>query len=288
MLEEVISSLNLGKGGVVLDATIGGGGHAKEILKYIAPGGMLIGIDADEAALKIAGEAMKEYEGSFRLIKGNFRNLDAILTREGLKGLNAAIFDLGFSSYQIEDETRGFGMKHDARLDMRMDPGLRISAYEIVNRYKESDLSEIIDRFGEERFYKRIARAIVIERSRNPIETTQELARIVRGAIGFRSKRMKIDPATRTFQAIRIAVNDELGAIEEGVKKCVSWLNIGGRIAVISFHSLEDRIVKNLFKGYAGLGVLKILTKKPLRPANDEIIRNPRSRSAKLRAAERI
>ncbi len=288
MLQEAIGSLNLKKGDVVLDATIGGGGHASQILKAITPGGILIGIDADESAIKRAHETLKEFEGHFRLVNDNFRNLDAILAKENVKSLNAAIFDLGISSYQVDDPARGFSIKHDARLDMRMDPRLKITAYDIVNKYKAKDLSDIIERFGEERFHDRISKAIVRERLNSPIETTGELARIVHGAIGFRRGKMKIDPATRTFQAIRIALNDELGAIEEGVKKCVSWLDIGGRICVISFHSLEDRIIKNLFKGYAGLGIMKVITKKPLRPSNDEAMQNARARSAKLRVAERI
>ncbi len=289
MLNEVIGSLNLKKGDVVLDATIGGGGHSKEILKRILPGGRLIGLDADESAIKITREVLKEHRGSFELINDNFRNLDLILSMEGIETLNAALFDVGVSSYQIEDAARGFSIRHDARLDMRMDRRLKTSAYEMVNRYSEKALSEIIERFGEERFHNRIARYIVTARSKKAIETTQELASIVHRAVRPRwHDDRKIDPATRTFQALRIAVNDELASLEEGVKQAVSWLDFSGRIAVISFHSLEDRIVKNLFKGYRDLGVLKILTKKPLRPSPEEVALNPRARSARLRIAERV
>lgn len=288
MLEEVISSLNLKRGDVVLDATVGGGGHSKEILRRITPGGLLIGLDADEIAIKTASENLKEFTGSFRLINENFRNIDRVLSKENIKMLNAVILDAGVSSFQLDDSARGFSIKDDARLDMRMNRNLEISAFEIINRYKEQDLSDIIYKYGEERFSRKIAKRIIEERSKKPIETTTELAEIVRRAIGRNRKNFKIDPATRTFQAIRITVNDELAALEEGIKKSVSWLDIGARIAVISFHSLEDRIVKNLFKGYAALGVLRIITKKPLGASSEEIVRNPRSRSGRLRIAERI
>lgn len=288
MLKEVISYLNLKPGDIVLDATIGGGGHAKEILKKILPGGRLIGIEADETALRIAGETLKDYRQSFGLINDNFRNLDRVLSREGVEKLDACFFDLGISSYQIEDRERGFSIRHGGRLDMRMDARLRITAYDIVNRYKERDLSDLIEKFGDERFHNRIARYIATERSKKPIETADELAAIIHKAVGSRYRKSRIDPATRTFQAIRIAVNDELVSLEEGIKKSIPWLKFSARICVISFHSLEDRIVKNLFKGYSKLGILKILTKKPMRPSEEEITSNPRSRSARFRVAERI
>lgn len=288
MLEEAISSLNLKPGHLVLDATVGGGGHSGEILRKILPGGRLIGLDADEEALRIASENLKEFAGNFKFINENFRYLDKALAKEGIKSLNAAIFDVGVSSFQLDDASRGFSIKSDSKLDMRMDKRSDITAYDIVNRYKEKDLSDIIFRYGEERFHNRIAKHIVSERARKPIETTGELSTIVRRAIRPGHRDFRIDPATRTFQAIRIAVNDELAALEEGLKKIVSSLDIGGRIAIITFHSLEDRIVKNLFKGYAGLGVLRIITKKPVRTRDEEARDNPRSRSGKLRVAERI
>jgi 16S rRNA (cytosine1402-N4)-methyltransferase len=288
MLEEVISSLNLKPGYIALDATIGGGGHAREILKRISPGGRLIGMDADESAITRASENLKEFEGKFTIINDNFRNLDVACSKQKVKSLNAVLLDVGVSSFQLDDALRGFSIKSPAPLDMRMDRRLEISAYDIINKYKESDISDIIYKYGEERLSRRIARRIVEERLKKPIETTTELAEIVRRSIGGRQKHYRIDPATRTFQAIRIAVNDELGALEEGLKKAVTWLDVGARIAVITFHSLEDRIVKNLFKGYAGLGVLKIITKKPVGPSNEEVAANPRSRSGRLRVAERI
>lgn len=270
----------------MLDATIGGGGHAEEILKKILPGGRLIGLDVDKSALKIARENLKGFDGHFKLINGNFRNLDVLLSKEDIKSFDAILFDLGLSSYQIEDAARGFAIKHSGPLDMRMDSNSRITAYDIVNKYTQKELSDIIDRFGEERFHNRIARYIVAERSKRPIETTFDLAKIIHKTVGYRNSR--IDPATRTFQALRIAVNDELGALDEGLKKAVAWLDHGARICVISFHSLEDRIVKNLFKGYSKLNILKILTKKPTRPSVEEVFSNPRSRSARLRVAQRI
>jgi len=288
MLSEAVSSLNLKRGDVVVDGTVGGGGHAGEMLKRILPGGRLIGIDRDLSALETAAGYLSEFEGSFKLINDNFRNLDTILAKENVKGADAILFDLGVSSYQLEDASRGFSMKQSGRLDMRMDARSGPTAYDIVNRYREKELSDIIEMFGEERFHNRIARFIVEARSGKPIETTDELARIIRKAAGYRHRHARIDPATRTFQAIRIAVNDELGSLEEGLKKAISWMNSGARICVISFHSLEDRIVKNLFKGYAKLEVLKIVTKKPLRPSQEETVRNPRARSAKLRVAERV
>ena len=286
MLKEVIGFLNLKPGDIVLDATVGGGGHASEILREILPGGNLIGLDADIEAIKIAEESLKDFKGSFKLINDNFRNVDAILAKEGVRSLNAAIFDVGISSYQIDNKDRGFGIKSDARLDMRMDSRLTITAYDIVNGYSQRELSEIVEKFGEERYHNRVARLIVEERARAPIETTAKLAEIVRKAVG--TKYSKIDPATRTFQALRIAVNGELDALEEGLKKIVSWLDVGARVAVISFHSLEDRIVKNMFRGYSELGVLNIITKKPLRPSEEEVNLNPRSRSGRLRVAERM
>jgi len=288
MLKEAISSLNLGSGDIVLDATFGGGGHAREILDRILPDGKLIALDADETSAARASDILKEYDGAFIFVNENFRNLDRILSKQNIKRIDAALFDVGVSSYQLDEDSRGFSVRGDGPLDMRMDRRQNLTAHDIVNRLKERELSDIIEKFGEERFHRRIARYIAEARNRKPIATTAELAAIIHRAVGFRSRKSRIDPATRTFQAIRIAVNDELAALEEGIKKAVSWLAPGGRIAVISFHSLEDRIAKNLFRGYAALGVLKVITKKPLRPENGEIAANPRARSGRLRIAERI
>ena len=272
----------------MVDATVGGGGHSEEILKSILPAGRLIGIDADLEALAIARERLKNFGDSFTLVNDNFRNIDRILKIQNIKNVDAVLLDAGISSYQLDDASRGFSIGLDASLDMRMDRSSGITAYDVVNKYKEDKLSEIIEKFGEERFHNRIARFIKDARQRKHIETTGELAAIVKRAVGYKYRNLRIHPATRTFQAIRIFVNDELGALEEALKSAVFWLKTGGRIVVISFHSLEDRIVKNVFKGYSKLGVLKIITKKPLIPEREEVIKNPRSRSAKLRVAERI
>ncbi len=287
MLDEVISSLQLKPGDIALDATIGGGGHAIEILKRISPGGLLIGLDADASAVNISRERLKEFGPSLRVVQENFRDLDIVLSNESITGVDAVLMDVGISSDHLSDASRGFSIQQDGPLDMRMDARLAMSAYDIVNRYRERDLSDIIKNFGEERFHYRIARRIAEERAKKPIETTGELKEVIYRAVGGRRGYMRIDPATRTFQAIRIAVNDELGALEEGVKKAVSALNPGARICVISFHSLEDRIVKNLFKSYSVQGVLRIVTKKPMRPSVEEAASNPRARSARLRVAER-
>jgi 16S rRNA (cytosine1402-N4)-methyltransferase len=288
LLDKAVSYLNLRRGAVVVDATIGGGGHSEEILKNILPGGMLIGIDADMEALAIARDRLQNFSGSFALVNDNFRNIDRILKIQNIKNVDAALLDIGISSYQLDDASRGFSIRSDASLDMRMDKSSGITAYDVVNKFKEDKLSEIIEKFGEERFHNRVARFIKDARERKPIKTTGELAEIVKRAVGYKYRNLRIHPATRTFQAIRIFVNDELGALEEVLKSAVFWLKPGGRIVVISFHSLEDRIVKNIFKGYSKLGVLKIMTKKPLIPEREEVINNPRSRSAKLRVAERM
>ncbi len=288
MLNKAVGLLNLSKGAVVVDATIGGGGHSEEILRSILPGGKLIGIDTDKDALAIARDRLSNFSDSFTLVNDNFRNIDRILKVQNIKSVDAILLDVGISSYQLDDASRGFSIRSNASLDMRMDRGGGITAYDVVNKYKIDKISEIIEKFGEERFHNRVARFIKDARERKPIETTGELAAIVKRAVGYKYRNLKIDPATRTFQAIRIFVNDELGALEEVLKSAIFWLKPGGRIAVISFHSLEDRIVKHMFKGYSKLNVLKILTKKPLIPEREEVINNPRSRSAKLRVAERI
>jgi len=288
MLHEAISSLGLKPGDKVLDATIGGGGHSIQILKRIQPGGLLIGIDADASAVTIARDTLKDFSSSCILVHANFRDLDKVLSENGIPVLNAALFDVGVSSFQLDEAARGFSLQQDGALDMRMDRELASSAYDIVNRLREQELAGILEKFGEERYHRRIARAIADARSRQPIVTTFELKNVVHRAVGHLYRKQKIDAATRTFQALRIAVNDELGALEEGIQKAVAKLTPGGRICVIAFHSLEDRIVKNSFRRFAGSGDLKIITKKPLRPSDAETVTNPRSRSARFRVAEKI
>ncbi len=287
MADEATNYLNLRPGNIVLDATLGGGGHARRILEKIMPGGRLIGIDADPAALKIAQYELKGFESSLILANENFRVLAKVMAGHGISKIDSAIFDVGVSSFQFDDAHRGFSMRADAPLDMRMDPRLKLNASDIVNRAKEAELADIIWRFGDERYSRKIARFIAQARSQKKIETTGELADIVRRAVGSRYRKLKIDPATRTFQAIRIAVNDELAALEEGLAQAIDLLSTGGRIAVIAFHSLEDRIVKNVFRNYSKAGSFKILTKKPLRPSVSEVADNPRARSARLRAGEK-
>jgi len=288
MVREVIENLELSAGDTALDATVGSGGHALAILEKIGPAGRLVGIDQDASIIEIAREKLGGFRDLVFLINDNFRNLNKILGDLGIAKLSAALFDLGVSSYQLDDGSRGFGIKADSRLDMRMDRSNPLSAFEAVNRLKEEDLADIIFRFGGEPASRRIAREICRERSRRAISTTKELADIVTRVAGrFYRSRSRMHPATRTFQAIRIYVNDELGALEEGLRKAVEYLEPGARICVISFHSLEDRIVKNLFREYSGKKVLKIVTRKPVGPSREEVLLNPRARSAKLRVAEK-
>lgn len=287
MPREVIGSLQLKPGAKVLDATTGGGGHSLQILQRIRPGGLLLGLDADASAVAIARETLKEFGDSCRVVHANFRDLDTVLSENGIDSLDAALFDIGVSSFQLDDAARGFSLQQDGALDMRMNAALGTTASDIVNRLRQDELERILKDYGEERFYRRIARAIVDARGKKPVVTTLELKNIVHKAVGTRYARGRIDPATRTFQALRIAVNDELAALGAGVRKAVAALAPGGRIAVISFHSLEDRIVKNLFRDYGREGVLTIVTKKPLRPSDEEVVANPRSRSARLRVAQK-
>jgi len=286
LLREVIELLDPGPGDVILDATVGGGGHAKEIIKRILPGGRLIAVDRDPEALERARKAIGEREEVI-YTRGDFRQVHKIIETAGVGGIDGALFDLGISSYQVDEGGRGFSFNRDGPLDMRFDPKQRLSAREIVNRFGRRELADIIRSYGEERHAKIVAAAIVASRGKDPIETTTQLSKIIVSAVGRRYRNQKLHPAARTFQALRIYVNDELSAVEEAVKRAVPLLSPGGRICVISFHSLEDRIVKNLFRDMAKAGGISILTKKPIRPGSPEVSRNPRSRSAKLRAAER-
>ena len=287
LLQEAVHFLNLAPGKVIIDATIGGAGHAEEILRRISPGGTLIGIDRDEEALKIAHERLSSLGGSFKLINKNFRNLREVSDLDTVKA-DGILFDLGISSIQIERGQRGFSIKNTGPLDMRMDRNRNLTAKDLVNNLSEGELSCLIRDFGEERFHRRIARGIVIARKRKKIETTTELAEIASKSMPYRNRRQRIHPATRTFQALRIKINDELPAIEEALKESQYVLRKGGRLCVISFHSLEDRIVKNALKEYSIRELFQILTKKPLRAKEDEVSENPRARSARLRAAEKI
>jgi 16S rRNA (cytosine1402-N4)-methyltransferase len=290
MVQEVLQYLDLGPGKVVVDATLGTGAHGEKILERISPGGTLIGIDRDEESLGLARGRLEKFGKGLKAAHANFTDIDKVLAGLGIKKIDALLFDLGISSFQLSDPERGFSFQQDGPLDMRMDRASYISAYDLVNNLNEEELSTLIRNFGQERWHQRIARQLVQERQRHPIATTLELADIVASAIPprLRRKYYRIHPATRTFQAVRIAVNRELEALEKALDKGIDLLGKGGRICVISFHSLEDRIVKWNFRKAAAEGRVKILTPKPLGPAEAEIETNPSSRSSKLRAAQKI
>jgi 16S rRNA (cytosine1402-N4)-methyltransferase len=288
MCKEVIEYLRPKPGKIILDCTLGGGGHSKAILQRISPQGRLIGIDQDEQALRIAREKLRKYKGLSTLVHDNFHNLDAILNKLKITKVDGVLFDLGISSFQLEDARRGFSIKLCGPLDMRMDrKNESTTAYKLVNGLPQAEIVRILKTFGEERWARRIASRIVKERQKAPIDTTTQLAKIVLKAIPYSRTCQKIHPATRTFQALRIAVNKELSSLEEGVSRAIRHLNPEARICVISFHSLEDRIVKSLFREFSQMGLLKVLTQKPIRPHSEEVRLNPRSRSAKLRVGER-
>ncbi len=288
MSKEVIGMLSPQNGDIIVDCTVGTGGHAEQLLKMVSPKGRLIGIDRDIDSLAVAKEGLANFSGNFELVHGDFRNLDVVLNRLGIKEADSFIFDLGVSSFQLDNPERGFSLKMKGPLDMRLDRESYISAYDLVNYLSEEEISSILKTFGEERFHNRIANFLVKERSHKLISTTVDLADVVLKAVPPSRHSHKIHPATRTFQAFRIAVNRELESLGIALKKARHFLKRGGRICVISFHSLEDRIVKDAFRNLSGEAQLKIITKKPLRPALAEIHQNLRCRSAKLRAAERI
>lgn len=286
LLRESVRLLTENGGKVYVDCTLGLGGHAKEILKQRKEI-FLIGIDKDEEAIQIAKENLKEFEGRFVIYKADFKDFDLVLEEEGIDRVDGFLFDLGTSMLQLKSE-RGFSFQIDAPLDMRMDKEQTLTAYKVVNQYPERELARIIKEYGEEKFAKRIARAIVQRRKKKPIETTGELVEVILSAVPEPYKHGRIHPATRTFQAIRIEVNKELESLKEALYKTPDYLNPKGRLVVISFHSLEDRIVKHFMKEKEKEGVFKILTKKPITPSEEEVKENPASRSAKLRAAERV
>ncbi len=274
----------LGNGGrLYVDCTLGLGGHTKRILEKNSRA-YVIGIDRDESAIELAKENLKEFEGRFSIYKANFKDLDIVLREEGVEKVDGFLFDLGVSMYQLKSE-RGFSFQIDAPLDMRMDREQKLTAYKVVNEYPERELARILWEYGEEKLSRKIARAIVQRRKEKPIETTKELAQLVASVFPPRLRHGRIHPATRTFQAIRIEVNKELENLESALEKTVKHLNPKGRLVVISFHSLEDRIVKNFFRRHAEKFLL--LTKKPVTPSEEEIRMNPAARSAKLRAGER-
>ena len=296
LLKEVLHYLIPKKGGgVYIDCTLGGGGHSKAILERIYPDGLLIGIDRDIEAIKAARKELSNFLDRAILIRDNFKNLEEILSNLKIKVASGVLFDLGVSSHQLRERERGFSFREDGHLDMRMDPTQKFNASTLINNYTEEELVRIFGKYGEERFSKRIARLIVLERQKNPITTTKQLADLVIRALPKAKKRgrWRIHPATRVFQAIRIEVNQELDLLEKSLNQVIKVLEDKGRICVISYHSLEDRIVKNVFKKAEREKVakenygLKIITKKPIRASQEEIKRNPKARSAKLRVAEK-
>lgn len=284
----MLNSLPLKKEGVIIDATIGLGGHSRVILANSPPGLKMIGIDLDAQALKIAWDRLKFYKDRITLVQENFRNLDKVLKDLNIDKIDGLLFDLGVSSLQLDTAQRGFSFQAEAELDMRFDTREETTAADLVNKLKLDELVYILKEFGEERFAQPIARGIVEERKKERILTTTGLVKIIFKSLPQRRHYQKIHPATRTFQALRICLNQELEALKEAVNKGVFFLKPGARIGVISFHSLEDRIVKQSFKKFSQEKVLKIITKKPLTPEKNEMSRNPRSRSAKLRLAEKL
>ncbi len=288
MSREAVEFLNLTEGKVVVDGTLGLGGHAAMMGKLIGASGRLVGIDQDDHAIGLAKERLKDFSGRLDIVKSNFRSIDAVLNQLGIPEVDAVLLDLGVSSLQLDDPGRGFSFRHDGPLDMRMDPRSLVSAFEVVNTFSEEELADILWRFGEERFSRRIARNIVQARAAKRIATTAALAGIILKALPYKHSSDGVHPAARSFQGIRIAVNQELAALEEVLTAAFARLRKQGRLCVIAFHSLEDRIVKEKFRAFALTGSAAVLTKKPLRPSLQEEQANPRSRSARLRALERV
>jgi len=285
LLKESIEYLKVKSDGIYVDATIGTGGHAEEILKKLGSG-LLIGIDCDISAIEISKKRLEKYKRKLKLFCSNFVDIRKILSDLKIQKLNGILFDLGTSSVQLSDPERGFSFLKDGPLDMRMDKNTRITAKAIVNTYPENELFRIFKEYGEEKWAKRVSKFIVDYRSKREIETTLQLSEIVLSAIPKKFHFQRIHPATRVFQALRIEVNDELNNIRVGLSEAMRILSACGRIVVISYHSLEDRIVKHFFRDH--LDSLNTITKHPVQPGPDEIKENPSSRSAKLRVAEKL
>ena len=285
MVEEVMTFLRCESGRTYVDATLGGGGHASEILRRTTPDGVIIGVEWDEDALSEARNALLSFDERVKIFRENFVSLPDLIEGESVDGI---LLDLGLSSFQVEKEERGFSFKGEGPLDMRMDQRMDQTAADLINRLSLEELEYTLFHYGEESWAKKIAKAIVHEREREPIETTQTLRKIVHHAIPRRFHTRRIDPATKTFQAFRIRVNDELENLRKILETGWTLLKKGGRMCIISFHSLEDRMVKETFRRLEKEEKMRILTKKPVTPSEEEQRRNPRSRSAKLRCAERV
>ena len=290
LLHESIEGLAIESGDVVIDATLGAGGHSSEIARNYG-GVSIIGFDLDANALKLAKQSVENAGGTLIPIQANFRTMDIACEQKGINNANAVLFDFGISSMELGESGRGFSFKYDEPLLMTLQNPIEddtLTARDVVNSMRENELADIIFKYGEERFSRQIANAIILARRKQKIETTFELADIIKNAVPNFYKNGRINPATKTFQALRIYVNDELGAIEEGLEKAWKLLAVNGRIATITFHSLEDRIVKNYFKKLKEESGANIITKKPIVPTREEIKNNPRSRSAKLRVIQKI
>ena len=287
LVREVIQFLKCRAGGVYVDCTVGGGGHALEILKATEPDGRIIGLDRDPQSIVRSRQRLMSFDHRVSLHHENFIRLDTVLEQEGIQIVDGILFDLGLSSDQLEDGQRGFSFQKDGPLDMRMDQTKGGTASDFVNQLDEANLAMIFREYGEERWAKRISRIIIQERKKARIATTSHLAELILRAIPGRYRTAKIHPATRVFQALRIIVNDELSVLQAGLEAAVRRLKPGGRLCVIAFHSLEDRIVKHRFREWGRQGQLKVITKRPVVPSVEEKSLNPRCRSAKLRAVER-
>ncbi|MBF8982249.1 16S rRNA (cytosine(1402)-N(4))-methyltransferase RsmH [Lutibacter sp. B2] len=303
LLKETIENLDIKPNGIYVDGTLGGGGHSSQICESLSTEGTLIGIDQDIVALGAAKERLEIYNNHKIFEHNNFSNINQVLSKHGIEKIDGMILDLGVSSYQLDEGKRGFSYKYEAQLDMRMDTTKGITAKDVVNEYDEKELHRIIKEYGEDNWAKRIAKFIVQERAQSPIETTTQLTEIIKKAIPSAARREGPHPARRTFQAIRIEVNNELGILEKTIRDIVDGLKSGGRICIITFHSLEDRIVKNVFKDLTtackcpieypmcmcnGKAQIKTITRKPILPSDEEIEINSRSRSAKLRVAQKV
>ncbi len=308
LLPECLEYLNLKTQHTFVDATLGGAGHSFEAAKLIGSGGTLIGIDQDQVALDAAGLKLGSLPDDARprlkLVRNNFGNMDEALLEAEVPGVDAFLFDIGVSSVQIDTPSRGFSFKEDGPLDMRMDPGKNtLTAAEVVNTYNAADLTRIIRTYSDEKWASRIVDFIVKARDKAPLETSAQLVDVIKAAIPASARRAGGHPAKRTFQALRIEVNGELDVLKRGLEAAIRWANPGGRICVISYHSLEDRIVKEMFASFANRctcppdlpvcvcgkkPILKVITRKPVVPTAEEIARNPRARSAKLRVAEKL
>ncbi|WP_423773815.1 16S rRNA (cytosine(1402)-N(4))-methyltransferase RsmH [Aneurinibacillus aneurinilyticus] len=301
--QEAVDGLDIKPGGIYVDCTLGGAGHSSSIASRISGGGRLIAIDQDDIALANAEERLAPYMEHVTLVKSNFRRLKEVLEELRIPRIDGVLFDLGVSSPQLDEAERGFSYNADAPLDMRMDRTQPLSAYEVVNEWPEEEIASILFEYGEEKFARRIAKEIVGERKKNPVTTTGELVELIKRGIPAAARRTGPHPAKRTFQAIRIAVNDELNAFKEALEAGIELLAPGGRTSVITFHSLEDRICKQTYQEYSkgcicppdfpqcacgNKPILKIITRKPIVPEEAELSENRRARSAKLRIAEKV